>query len=273
MFPFSDRAVLRLGEESLLSRVINAGKIAEKLNARMFGLWGCASIMEDGLYAAAKRLKIPLTNGIALTAWSVFEASYRIFQQRQRNLGESVVLILGADDTVGSACARKFAQYAAKVILSGNSDAKISKLRDELEKEGSAAVRIEKDPRYVAAEADLIIASLSVTAIPFDLAKLKQGAVICDVSCVRLFRVVAGNMDGNFVVEAGFIKVPMSVKIGLSPKIILPAALAETILLTLEERFTNYFLSDNINPEKLEEIADIAVQHGFEVWVPQAPLT
>jgi len=26
------------------------------------------------------------------------------------------------------------------------------------------------------------------------------------------------------------------------------------------------------NPDKLEELADIAVQHGFQVWVPEAPV-
>ena len=28
----------------------------------------------------------------------------------------------------------------------------------------------------------------------------------------------------------------------------------------------------NTNLDKLEEIANIAARHGFEVWVPQAPV-
>lgn len=50
------------------------------------------------------------------------------------------------------------------------------------------------------------------------------------------------------------------------------ASLAETILLTFEEKFVSYSLGDYINLDKLEEIADIAVRHGFEVWVPDAPV-
>ena len=56
------------------------------------------------------------------------------------------------------------------------------------------------------------------------------------------------------------------------PKDMVYACVAETMLLTFEMQFVNYSLGDNINPDKMEEIADIAVRHGFEVWVPDAPL-
>jgi predicted amino acid dehydrogenase len=48
--------------------------------------------------------------------------------------------------------------------------------------------------------------------------------------------------------------------------------MAETLLLTFAEKFISYSLGENINLDKLEEIADIAVQHGLEVWVPEAPV-
>jgi predicted amino acid dehydrogenase len=44
------------------------------------------------------------------------------------------------------------------------------------------------------------------------------------------------------------------------------------MLLTLEGRYLNYSLGENINLDKLEDIADIAVRHGFEVFKPE-PLT
>jgi predicted amino acid dehydrogenase len=48
--------------------------------------------------------------------------------------------------------------------------------------------------------------------------------------------------------------------------------MAEAILLTFEGRFVSHSLNEETNPDNLEEIADIAVQHGFEVWVPEAPV-
>ena len=48
--------------------------------------------------------------------------------------------------------------------------------------------------------------------------------------------------------------------------------MAETMLLTLEEKFVTYSLGESINLDKLEEIADTAVRHGFEIWAPEAPV-
>jgi predicted amino acid dehydrogenase len=76
-------------------------------------------------------------------------------------------------------------------------------------------------------------------------------------------------------VEAGLIKLPYPVELPLNfglPKDLVPASLAETMLLALEERFVNYSVGLNMNLDKLEEIADVATKHGFEVWAPDAPV-
>ena len=50
------------------------------------------------------------------------------------------------------------------------------------------------------------------------------------------------------------------------------AYLAETILLARERRLASFTLDESLNPDKLEEIADIATRHNFEVWQPEAPI-
>jgi fatty aldehyde-generating acyl-ACP reductase len=80
--------------------------------------------------------------------------------------------------------------------------------------------------------------------------------------------------DADFI-QLGLIKAPFQEKwsrrLGLSAGVI-PTQLAETLLLTLEEKFVSYSLGEYVNPDQLEEIADFAARHGFEVWVPQAPI-
>jgi predicted amino acid dehydrogenase len=44
--------------------------------------------------------------------------------------------------------------------------------------------------------------------------------------------------------------------------------MAETMLLTLENKCVNYSLGEQINLDKLEDIANIAVRHGFEINLP-----
>ncbi|MFA5276642.1 MAG: hypothetical protein WC417_07110, partial [Candidatus Omnitrophota bacterium] len=49
-------------------------------------------------------------------------------------------------------------------------------------------------------------------------------------------------------------------------------SLAETALLVLDGNTVSYSLGENSNLDKLEEIANTATRHGFEVWVPEAPV-
>ena len=84
--------------------------------------------------------------------------------------------------------------------------------------------------------------------IPAANLKLKENSIYCDVKglIVKEYR------------EKG-------------DKFIQPS-LAEIVLLLLDGKFISYSLGENSNLDKLEEIADIAVQHGYEVWVPEAPI-
>jgi predicted amino acid dehydrogenase len=89
---------------------------------------------------------------------------------------------------------------------------------------------------------------------------------LCDVSASWN---IADNHNGRpdvTIIKGGLIKLPNAVDNFVH------ASLAETMLLTLEGKFTSYSLGDDINLDKMEEIADLAMRHGFEVWVPQAPL-
>ena len=81
--------------------------------------------------------------------------------------------------------------------------------------------------------------------------------VINPVTCEIALR------DGS-VIKAGKVKLPFSGQV-------ISAAMAEVMLLALDERLVSYSLGENIILDKLEEIADIAVRHGFEIWVPEAP--
>ena len=76
------------------------------------------------------------------------------------------------------------------------------------------------------------------------------------------------------IIEAGLIRIPYPFTSGVHtglPRMIVSAAMAETMLLTFEEKFISYSLGAEVNLDRPEEIADIAVQHGFEVWIPDIP--
>jgi fatty aldehyde-generating acyl-ACP reductase len=223
-------------------KTLDAALIAERLDPKVIGLNGCAS------YAA--KLRIPVTCGAALTSWSVFEAIYRIAKVNKIDLKKSNLLVLGATNLIGNLCAKKLADYVGSITIEG-------------------------DVREAVKNADIIINAGNSPELEFTPEDIKSNTIVCDVSLSGdIFKKLKARQDIT-VIKAGLIKLPYPVKLkintGLPPGIV-SAPMAETILLALEEKFVSYSSGDNINVDSLEEIADIAARHGFEIWVPEAPV-
>lgn len=221
-------------EPYILEKIIAAGRLAERMRSAILGLSGYGSLLSPQAYDQLNQsLKIPATSGNALTAWTVIEILYRVATTRKINLEGSSLFISGSDSCVGRLCSAELANFGLLVR----------------EKEGRAALK----------KADIVInASVSEKEL-IDIEDLKPGAIFCDVSLFSLAD-KAKLRDDITVIEGGLIKLPSGQ--------IFSAAMAEVMLLALEERFTAYSGVESINPDKLEEIADLAAWHGFEVCLP-----
>lgn len=238
-----------LGEEVIIDKIIEAGRVAERLGANIVGLDGCISNLTDKEQIIAKKLKIPITSGDTFTAWAIFEAIYRTARTRRIDLNKSTLAIIDAITSVGNLCARKLANYVSRIILVSGSQDKLARLKETILHLNPIEIIIEEDAHKAIKEADIVVTANNSP----------------EVIMSRY----------NMVIKAGLVRLPYPSELGLNtglPKGIISAALAETMLLTFEGRFVDYSLGDNINLDKLEEIADICVQHGFEIWVPEAPV-
>lgn len=278
--PLLPKQMVRLEEKFVLDRIISAGRIAERLGAKILGLGGYTSIVGDKGYTIAKNLKIPVTSGNTLTAWAVFEAIYRISRIKKMDLRKSTLAVIGATGSIGNLCARKLSEYTPRIIITARNRDKLEQLKETLlhinslyaDPNRSLKIIIEEDAHEAVKDADIVITATSFPESLLDITELKKGSIVCDVSIPKN---IAGkprqqNKDIT-IIEGGLIKLPYPVNFGLHTGLhsnIIYGCVAETMLLTFEERFTSYSLGDNINLDKLEEIADIGVQHGFEVWVP-----
>jgi predicted amino acid dehydrogenase len=131
-------------------------------------------------------------------------------------------------------------------------------------------VEIEEDVRKAVEEADIVINTYNGNTTVLNVADLKPNCIFCDGSVSKSLFNKAKLRRDIILIEGGMIKLPFSQTLGVNlglPKDLISASIAETMLLALEEKFVNYSLGENINPDKLEDIADIAVRHGFEVSV------
>ncbi len=268
--PLLPKQMLELDTESVLARIVGAGRIAERLGAKILGLGGYTSIVGDKGRAVASRLSIAVTSGSAMTAWSAVEAIRRLAAQRGVDPGRSTLAVIGASGSIGSLCTKVLAPSVRKVIITARHQDKLERLRGELAQSGPTEVCIEMDAHKAVAAADFIITTTSAPDALFRVDELRSGSIVADVSVPKNISKAENQRDDVKVVDGGRVKLPgkpeFSVNIGLSRGVVY-ACMAETMALALEGRIENFSLGYNIIPDKVEEIGRIGRKHGFDVWL------
>lgn len=262
-------------ESTILDKIISAGHLAEGLGAKVLGINGYAAKMADKeCNMLARNLKILVTSGKAFTAWSVFEAIYRVAKIKNVALDKSMLVVIGATDGIGILCARKLAECVNSLILVAKDKDKLERLKGTILQQNPIQVSLEEDARRAVKNADIIINAGDSREFTYSLSELKPGTIICNISSD--ITPDKTKLPNNItLIKAGLIKLPFPVKLGINlglPDGIVLASMAEAMLLTFKNGAINHALGETINPDKLEEIADLAAQHGFEVWVPEAPI-
>jgi len=263
-----------LREEGVIDRIVGAHHIAERLEAKILGIDARASMLTYKGYSIIKKLKIPFTTGSAFTAWSIFEAIYRIVRVKKLNLKEYTLAVINATNPVGKLCTRKLADYAGKIIVTSPHRDRLEYLKETIANVSPVEVIIEEDANNAVRNANIVINMNDSCKQTFAIGELKPDTILCNLASNNMMNRVKFRQDIT-VIKTGLVKLPFLDKAGINselPKNIILASLAETMLLSLEDRFINYSFGEDINPDKLEEIADIAMQHGFEVWLPEAPV-
>jgi predicted amino acid dehydrogenase len=246
-------------EPFIRDKIIHAVQVAKNSGASILGLGGYISGAINKNHELAQALKMPFTTGSALSAWSVFEALYRAARAKKIDFQSSTLAIIGAACPVGSLCARKFSGYVPKIILCDAHRDNLEALKNKILTFNQIEVIIEDDIRKAAGAADLVIIVSCRPEENVAAADFKPNSIICDIASSGTAKHTFASRSDITWIDGGLIKTPH--------QDIIQAALAETMLLTLEERFVNYSLDENTNIDKLDEIADIAARHGFEVWL------
>ena len=271
--PMLPEQMAELDEEMVLDKIITASYLARDLGAELLGLGGYASVVADKKPMLYKHLKTPVTSGTSLTAWSVIEALHRIAKTKNIELKNSTLAITGAVSSIGSLCGRKLAQNFSRIILCDKNPQKLEKLRQDILQLNQLEVLIEEDAPKAIKDADIVIAASAEKDSSFSLEDLKPQAIVLDICLFRHLASKSNHRQDIVILEGGIVKLPpqthSNITMGL-PKDTVCASMAETMILAFEERFATCSLGDNINLDKLEPIANLAVRHGFEIFVPGA---
>jgi predicted amino acid dehydrogenase len=266
--PFSPQRMLELPVETVYRKIIQTGRMAEKLGAQIIGLGAFTSVVGDSGITIARELETPVTTGDALTISMAVEAVRAAAREMEIPLGRATAAVVGATGAIGKVCAELLAGDVAELYLIGRRPDTLAALKSELAPGSKAGLHTSIDLDVIS-RADLILTVTSSVHTIIRPEHLRSGCVVCDVARPRdVAAAVAAQRDDILVIDGGMVEVPGNVNFhfdfGFPPGKAF-ACMAETMALALEGRFEDYTLGKDIRRERVDEIHAIAARHGFHL--------
>ena len=259
---------MELPERAVYRKIVQAGRLAEKLGAKMLGLGAFTSVVGDAGITIAESLDVPVTTGDSYTVIVAVEAMREAARMMDIPLSSATAAVVGATGTIGQVCADLLADDVERLYLIGRRQDTLEELRDRLQVHARAKL-ITSTSMEVLAEAQLILTVTSAVHDVISPQDLQPGSVVCDVARPRdVSAMVAAERDDILVIDGGMVDVPGPVDFNFNfgfPEGKAYACMAETIALALEGRFEDYTLGKHLTRERVEEIGAIARKHGFRL--------
>ncbi len=266
--PLTPTRMMSLPPQVVYRKIIQTGRMAEKLGARILGLGAFTSVVGDGGITVAKSLKIPVTTGDSYTVAMAVQAIEEASVVMDYPLPQATVAVVGATGAIGAVCAEMLADQVGEMLLIGRRQDRLNEVAQVVRARGCQKVTVTADMNQLI-HANLIITVTSAIDTVIEPHHLRLGAVICDVARPRdVSRQVAEQRPDVLVIEGGMVEIPGPVDFGFNfgfPPKMAYACMAETMALALEGRYDSFTLGKEIKLSQVLTIDKIATQHGFKL--------
>lgn len=267
--PWTPRVLLSAPPDLVARKLIQAGRIAERLGAGIIGLTAFTKIVGDRGVSVARVLPIGVTTGNSLTSATAVDGALLGASRMGIDVREAGVAVIGATGSIGAACSQILARRVRELTLVARTRNRLEALAERLRSAAEAKIVVTSDVTGAVGAAEIVIAVSSATDVLIQPEDLRPGAVVCDVARPRnVSRLVYERRRDVLVIDGGVIDVPGPVDFGLDfgfPPGTCEACMAETILLALERRYEDYTLGPEIELAKVEEIRALMHTHGFRL--------
>jgi|GEM_PF-186470 predicted amino acid dehydrogenase/uncharacterized membrane protein len=268
--PLTPRQILNGNSKMVLDHMIEAGRMAQHLGARILGLGAYSAFVGRRGVQIAESLLIPVTTGTAFTIRASLDAFYKAAVTVGIDLKKAHIVAIGATGTLASVCLEILSSDLESITMVAQRLDKLKAFRETLlSKNRHLNISVSVDIQKAVKDADMILICTSTPDILVDVKDLKPGAVVCDVSQPHnVSQENAALRKDVLVIDGGVIRPPGDVRFNFYfglPSAFAFACMAETMILTLEERFENYSLGGNVTAEKVQEIGVWGRKHGFEL--------
>lgn len=265
--PYTPARMLSLPPQVVYRKIIQTGRLAQKLGARILGLGAYTSVVGDAGVSIARHLDYPVTTGNSYTVAVAVDAILEGARRMQIPLESATLAIVGATGSIGSVSSRLLARQVKRTILIGRRPDSLERLSQLIAGEGhwvESSTEVAK-----LREADIILTATSSLDAIIRPEYLKPGAVICDVAQPRdVSAEVAEQRKDVLIIDGGMVRVPGEVNFNFDfgfPPGLAYACMAETMTLALEGRYEDYTIGKVISIEQVETIRSLATKHGFRL--------
>jgi predicted amino acid dehydrogenase len=267
--PLTSRKMMELPVDYVIGRIIEAGRLAERLGAEIVGLGAMTSVVGDAGVTIAKNLDIAVTSGNSNTVYTALEGTRKAAEFMGINLSQAEVAVVGATGSIGSVCARMLAPEAGRITLVARERSRLDRVANQILSDSGVVPRVTMDVRDALFRADVVVTVTSAVDTVIEPSYLKAGAVVCDVARPRdVSRKVAELRPDVLVIEGGVVEVPGDVdfhfNFGFPPKMAY-ACMAETMILALENRAESFSLGRDLTVNQVLEIGALGKKHGFKL--------
>jgi len=267
--PWTPRVLLSAPPDLVSRRLIQAGRIAERLGAGILGLTAFTKIAGDRGLSAARALDIGVTTGNSLTAATAIDGALLGASRMGIDVRDAQVAVIGATGSIGAACSQILARQVGGLVLVARARDRLDRLASRLRATAPVRVSVTSDIARAVGMAEIVITVSSATDVLVQPEDLRPGTVVCDVARPRnVSRLVYERRRDVLVIDGGVIDVPGPVDFGLDfgfPPGSCEACMAETILLALEHRYEDFTLGPEVERAKVEEIHTLMQKHGFRL--------
>lgn len=266
--PLTARRMRTLPVERVYRKIIQTGRLAQRLGAQLLGLGAFTSAIGDAGITVAQHLDIPVTTGDSYTVAATVELARQVAQVFGVALEDVPVAVVGATGSIGRGAALALAAQVRHLTLLARRAKALQTVAEEVRHiNPQVHIRLETHLHALSA-VPLVITATSAPYAFLTPEHLHPGTVVIDVALPRdATRELARNPD-YLVLDGGLIHVPGPVEYGFSfglPYPLAYACMAETMILALENRQECYTLGKRIQPEQVEQMQRWAQRHGFRL--------
>ncbi len=242
----------------------------QEQGAGIVGLGGFTSIVGKRGLDVASQSGLPVTSGNSLTTYAAFKALMKVLDWLQILPQNAKVAIIGYPGSICLSLSKMLLEMGCSLdLVYRSSGMNPDTLMSYLPSKWHDSVSLIADIEDCYTKNRLFVAATSSGNV-IDANKLLQGSVVIDIALPRDAEKLKQSRNDILVIDGGYVTASSKVKLGseslnMAMKQQINGCLAETMVLTLEERMECFSIGRTLEPEKVMEMGEIAERHGFEV--------